>query len=107
MAKEELTLEGLLERINKQDETIAKQAETIVGLKGEVAKTAIATEAAKPPTVPAETLEFKGKKYKWRVAMFSFPGSHEQFTAEEANTDKDMIAKILKIEGQGMLQELV
>lgn len=107
MEGDKITLEDLLERINKQDETIAKQAETIVGLKGEVAKTAISTEEAKPPTIPKDPIEFKGNKYKWCVAIFSFPGSHEKYTAEEASTDDEMLAEILKIEGQGMLKELV
>ena len=103
----EITLEKLQEQLDKQAETIAAQHETILGLKGEVAKTNLATEPVKPPTIPSKPTTYKGKEYKWQVAIFHLPGSPDKITAEEANLDENIIKQVLAIEGQGMLKELV
>jgi hypothetical protein len=62
-------------------------------------------EKEKKPEIPKENVTYDGKEYKWLKAAFRFAGSDERYTAEEAATDESIIARILKIKGQNILQE--
>jgi hypothetical protein len=87
-----------------QNETIAKQQQLIDALQKK--ETVIETKAKKMPEIPKKLVEHKGKKYKWNVPHFRH-GSDEVITSEDAATDPEMIGKILKVAGQGILTEQV
>ncbi|MES2457228.1 MAG: hypothetical protein V4594_16860 [Bacteroidota bacterium] len=90
--------------------TVDKQSKQIDALTKKLAQpkgTEISDKAPEPPKVPSKPVSVGEKKYKWNLAVFQMPGSTAKVTAEEASTDKEMIAEILKIEGQGLLTEVV
>ena len=98
----------MAEKISIDDlhDLVLKQQETITALQGKVIQqeTLIdAKKAAPVPTVPKVNVKVDSKEYKWNVATFHLPGDAEKMTAEEAATDKKVIARILKIEGQNIL----
>jgi uncharacterized coiled-coil protein SlyX len=98
-------------KIDTQNLTIGEQNEKIGNLvqliqDGKATATAAAGKEVLP-TIPTEPLEHEGKSYKWNVAAFSLPGSPEKFTAAEASVTPELIDRLLNIEGQKALQELV
>ena len=90
--------------IAAQNETIAKQQKLIDALQKK--ETVIETKEKKKLEIPKKLVEHGGKKYKWMVPHFRH-GSDEVVTSEDAATDKEVIAKILKVPGQGILSEQV
>ena len=97
-------LENQAVRLNTQSEQLEKLSEMVNGL---LATTNIKTEAEALPKIPSKPVKVKSKEYKWNVPAFFLPGDTTKYTAEAASTDKDVIAKILSIEGQGLLTEIV
>ncbi len=83
----------------------SKQIEALTKKQSEAKKTEITDKAPEPPKIPSKPVTVGDKKYKWNVPAFKMPGSSEVITAEEASTDKTIMAEILKIEGQGLLTE--
>lgn len=69
----------------------------------EVNKTKKAQEK-KTPVIPAEPVTVDGKLYKFKFARFRFDG--ELQLAEEAFHKTDLLQAILKIPGQGILQQV-
>jgi len=59
------------------------------------------------PRIPKANVKIGDKNYRWNIATFCLPGSAEILTAEEIHTDLELIETIIKIEGQGLLTELV
>lgn len=70
-----------------------KTQETIIG----------ADKVEKLPKIPEDLVKHEKKKYKWALPVFTFEG--QRYTAEEAATDKELIARIMQVEGQGLLKE--
>lgn len=59
------------------------------------------------PTVEdSKIVESNGKKYKWTVPQFRLAGSDAVISAEDAATDKALIATIIKTPGQGILSQI-
>lgn len=96
-------LASLTAALAEQKAVAEKQAAIIAGLQSK--ETTIVTKAKVKPTIPKENVVSKGKNYKWNVPHFRF-GSDEIVTAEDAATDKDLIAKIIATPGQGILSEV-
>lgn len=100
-----LTLEELSQIVLQQQTQISNLSQENLKLKGAVLKE---DTAEKKPEIPKEPVSFGGKKYAFKLAVFTIPGVVTRtITAEEASTDEDLIAEILEIEGQGILKELV
>lgn len=97
------------DQLAEQKQITAEQNEKIAQLTELVATktTDISVKTPALPVIPKANLKVGKKEYRWNVPVFKMPGSTETITAEAANTDKDLIAEILKIEGQGLLTELV
>lgn len=91
----------------EQEKQILQQNETISKLQAAALESNISTAEKELPKTPAEPVSVNGKKYKWLVPQFRMPGSDDVLTAEEASTDEKLLKAIVKIEGQGLLQELV
>ena len=70
------------------------------------AKTEISSKKVELPTIPKDAIEFNGKKYEWKVAIFHSPIDAKKTTAEEASLDEEILTAILAIKGQGMLVEV-
>ena len=101
----EITLESLAAQLSEQNKVIEKQNALINDLQATALKSVV--EEAKPITIPKEAVEVNGKKYKFNVARFAFPGSHAQYLSEEVVTDTKILKQIIAIKGQGILTELV
>lgn len=96
----------LTAQLAEQNKTSEAQSALIQGLTEKFAglEKSVSTEAKDElPTIPKDLVSIGGEKYKWAVPAFKMPGSGEIVTAEEANTDEVLLAKILEIEGQGLL----
>lgn len=90
------------ETIASKEKAIAEQAAVMTKMMG----TVIETAQAEKPKVPEKAVSFNKKQYKFTLAQFIMPGRGKML-AEDAMTDKDIIAEIIAIEGQGILKELV
>lgn len=66
-------------------------------------------EEAKPKklTIPEKPVEVNGKFFIFQMPAFRMPGEAEIILAEDAALREDILADILKIEGQGILKEVV
>jgi hypothetical protein len=74
----------------------------------EVAGQAIEEKKENSLKVPDAPFEHEGQKYKVQVAGFHFPGENGALiSAEELMADPALIKKVLEIEGQGILKQLV
>lgn len=98
--KKELSLEGLAAIVEKQNETIA-------GLQAQLLEKSAIETKREVPKVPKDPVKVGNKTYKFNVAKFAFPGSDKQYLSEEVATDNAILKKLLAIEGQGILTELV
>lgn len=123
-APEVVTLESLAAKLAEQALLIAAQDEKILAqntllqqqdnkigdlvllIQEGKATASVAGLKAVLPTIPTETLSHKKKEYRWKVAAFSLPGDPTKYTAAEANETPELIERILKINGQKILQEL-
>ncbi len=100
MSDKQLSLESLAI-------VVENQSKTILELQAQLLSKSAVQEAAKPPSIPTESVKVKGKEYKFNVPKFAFLGSDKQYLAEEVATDEAILKQILAIEGQGILRELV
>lgn len=99
--------------IEQQANTIKEQAEQINLLNGIIgsakgpAQTSIEVTAKNvAPMIPAEPIEFNGKKYLWQRSGFRLAGTIQKYSAQEASSDTDVLTRLLAIPGQSILKEL-
>ncbi len=106
--EKELSVAELQAQLAEQKEINAKNTEALAGLMKIVgiAKT-VETAAVKPPTIPTEAVKVAGKSYLFRVASFQLPGSRDVLISEEVATDEKLLQSLLKIDGQGILKEVL
>ena len=96
------TLEEALQAIEVQNTRIAALEAKAAA---KVTSTSITVDAKKVVhTVPSEPVSVDGKEYKFTVAKFRLPGHTEVLISEEVALDNDIIADILKIDGQSILK---
>lgn len=113
---DEIKIEDLQKTINDQNATIKTMQEQVAGIpymlkQFETMKLQLKTQETiigadkveKLPTIPEELVKHEKEKYKWALPVFTFEG--QRYTAEEAATDKDLIARIMQVEGQGLLKK--
>lgn len=119
---DEIKIEDLQKTINEQSELIKSQENSLKTMQEQVdsipellkqferlklqlktQETLIsADKVVEVPKIPDELVNYEKKKYKWALPVFTFEG--QRLTAEEASTDKDLINRIMKVEGQGLLK---
>ena len=103
---------NLSEKNTSLEEAIVELKEKISSMEGIIAAGSKAsdilkTEKNEAPKIPADPIEFGGKKYQWTRPTFRIPGNHTVWTAEQASTDETVLKQLLAITGQEVLKELV
>ena len=93
------TIEDLEEKVASLNALIGKANTDVTKIEDAVKNVAAG--------IPAEGPEVDGKKYQWKVAGFRLPGDAERYSAIQANEDPELVEKILAIEGQNILVEVV
>lgn len=99
-------LASLNDQLHTKDEMIENLNDQIVTLKAAALKNVAAVQSAAPAkaVIPQKPVKVAGKEYVFKVPKFNLNGAI--VTAEEASTDKEILAEILKMEGQGILKPL-
>lgn len=95
-----------LENTNSQQAQVIEEQAKTLGTLNQPA-TVIMEVKSKKITVPAETINIAGKEYMFQVACFRMTGEPEILLSENAALRPDLLQKIIAIEGQGILKEVV
>lgn len=103
MLKEAIAEQNLI--IKQKDAAIARITEQMKGfVQGSISITGDDAQKAKP-SIPAKFVEIDGVEYEFQKPAFSLEG--RTYSAQEAAADAEVLKKLIAIEGQTILKELV
>jgi hypothetical protein len=99
------TVEQLQEELNAALEASAKKDELIDNLSAKVETISVKAEV-KAGAIISDVVEIAGKKYQFKTSRFGLPGFTECMNAADVLNDEEVLAAIVAIDGQGILQEI-
>lgn len=105
---QEITLESiynLLEKVDVRIDTAEQNISFLMNLKDEKANAGVVIQQpVNPQPKNGVLVNHDGSNYQFNVPKFQLPGEIAVHLAEEAATDPEIIERILKIEGQGIMR---
>lgn len=106
---QEVTLESiytLLEKIDVRIDTAEQNISFLMNLKDEKVNTSAVVIQQPVNLQPknAVTVKHNGSNYQFTMPKFKLPADLTVYLSEEAATDPEIIERILKINGQGILR---
>lgn len=103
--EKEKNIEQLQEQLDSVNAAGVKKDELIEKLTAKL-ETLIVKDEVKTAVIISDVVEVDGKKYQFKAARFGLPGYTEVMNAADVINNAEVLAAIVAIEGQGILQEI-